>query len=147
MKAISYDFCDWVIKRIKANLEGQLPEELVLDERKGNLRQSIVKAVNKGIGACVVVGVGSIAPQGGYADDTQCEVAVNIAVMHNANLKQGFDSRLFAENLYSKFAGAEYEIPPSRAVNVKAGTLSTDEAQGGKMHMFIVSYLKTLKGV
>ena len=105
-----------------------------------------MKAVNKGIGACVVVGVGSIAPQGGYADDTQCEVTVNIAVMHNANMKPGFDSRLFAENLYSKFAGAEYEIPPSRAVNVRAGTLSTDEVQGGKMHMFIVSYLKTLKG-
>lgn len=146
MKAISYDFCDWVIRRIKANLEGQLPEELVLDERKGNLRQSIVKAVNKGIGACVVVGVGGIAPQGGFADDTQCEVTVNIAVLHNSTMKPAFDSRLFAENLYRKFAGAEYEQPPVLRANVKVGRFET---QGGdnKMHIFDVSYLKTLKGV
>lgn len=146
MNAISYDFCDWVIKRIKANLEGQLPEELVLDERKGNLGQSIVKAVNKGIGACVVVGVGDIAPQGGYADDTQCEVIVNVAVFHNSNMKPGFDSRLFAENLYRKFAGAEYEQPPVLRANVKAGRFET-QGEDKKMHLFYVSYLKTLKGV
>ena len=132
MKAISYDFCDWVIKRIKANLEGQLPEELVLDERKGNLGQSIVKAVNKGIGACVVVGVGGIAPQGGFADDTQCEVTVNIAVLHNSNMKPAFDS--------------EYEQPPVLRANVKAGRFET-QGEDKKMHIFEVSYLKTLKGV
>lgn len=146
MKAISYDFCDWVIKRINANLEGQLPEELVIDERKGNLRQNLMKAVNKGIGACVVVGVGEITPQGGFADDTQCEVTVNIAVFHNSNMRSAFDSRLFAENLYRKFAGAEYEQPPVLRANVKAGHFET-QGEDKKMHIFNVSFLKTLKGV
>lgn len=145
MKAISYSFCDWVLARIKQHLGGQMSEELVLDERKGDLAKSINKSVNSGLGACVVVGVGNITPQGSGADDTQCEVSVNIAVMHNSVLKPAFDSRLFAEHLYSKFAGAEYEIPPCRAVNVRAGTLST-EGNDKKMHMFTVSYLKTLKG-
>lgn len=145
MKGISYSFCDWVIERIKANLGEQLPAELVLDERKEDLAQSIKKAVNSGLAACVVVGVGNITPQGGRADDTQCEIEVNIAVLHNAKMKPSFDSRLFTEHLYSKFAGAEYEIPPFTAVNVRAGRLST-EGNDKKMHMFTVSYLKMLKG-
>lgn len=145
MKAISYSFCDWVIERIKSNLDGQLSAELILDERKGDLAQSISKAVNSGLAACVVVGVGNISPQGSRADDTLCEVEVNVAVLHNAKMKPGFDSRLFTEHLYSKFAGAEYEIPPCTAVNVRAGRLST-EGNDKKMHMFTVSYFKMLKG-
>lgn len=145
MRSISYNFCDWVIQRIKANLGGELSAELVIDERKGDLGQSITKAVNSGLAACVVVGVGNITPQGGRADDTQCEIEVNVAVLHNAKMKPSFDSRLFTEHLYSKFAGAEYELPPSASVNVRVGTLSTS-GDDKKMHMFTVSYLKLLKG-
>ena len=146
MKAISYDFCDWVIERIKRNLAEQLPEEVVLDERKSDLAQGISKAVNSSLAACVVVGVGSIVPQGRNADDTQCEVEVNIAVLHNAKMKPEFDSRLFTEHLYRKFAGAEYERPPRLCANVRCGKLDTN-GDDKKMHMFTVSYYKTLKGV
>lgn len=145
MEAISYDFCDWVLERIKSNLQGALAPELVLDERTGGLGQKIAKAVNKGIGACVVVGVGSITPQGSQADDTQCEVAVNVAVLHNGVLKPDFDSRLFAESLYRKFAGAEYERPPCLSANVRVGNFDT-QGEDKKMHIFTVSYLKILKG-
>jgi hypothetical protein len=64
MKAISYSFCDWVLARIKQHLGGQMSEELVLDERKGDLAKSINKSVNSGLGSCVVVGLGNITPQG-----------------------------------------------------------------------------------
>lgn len=146
MAAISYAFCDWVLERIKTNLSGKLSSDLVIDERAGGLGQKIAKAVNKGIGACVVVGVGDITPQGSGADDTQCEVAVNIGILHNSVLKTDFDSRLFAEELYRKFAGAEYERPPSMAVNVRAGQLTT-QGEDKKIHTFTVSYLRVLKGV
>lgn len=146
MKSISYDFCDWVLERIKANTNGIIATELVLDERKGDLGQSITKAVNHGLGACVVVGVGAINPQGSEADDTQCEIEVNIAVLHNAKLKPSFDSRLFAEHLFRLFAGAEFERPPCLSVNVRTGRLDTT-GEDKKMHMFTVSYKKTLKGV
>lgn len=145
MAAISYSFCDWVIERIRQNLGGVMPAELVLDERKGSIGQSIMKAVNKGLGACIVVGVGSINPLGNAPDDTQCEVQVNVAVLHNSNMKPDFDSREFAENLYRKFAGAEYEQPPCLVANVKVGRFDT-QGEDKKMHMFTVSYNKTLKG-
>ena len=146
MASISYAFCDWVLERIKANLNGQLSADLVLDERQGGLGQKIVKAVNQGIGACVVVGVGEITPQGNNADDTQCEISVNVGVLHNAALKKDFDSRLFTEELYRKFAGAEYEQSPFLSANVRVGRLDT-QGEDKKMHTFTVSHLKTLKGV
>ena len=147
MAAISYRFCDWVINRIKLNLGGKLPAELVLDEREGGLALKLKKAVNQGVGACVVVGVGDISPQGVNADDTQCEITVNVAIMHNSTLKPDFDSRLLAEELFTKFAGAEFEQPPCLSVNVRVDRLNSQGDDGKLMHTFSVSYLRTLKGV
>lgn len=147
MAAISYRFCDWVINRIKANIVGNLPAELVLDEREGGLALKLKKAVNQGLGACVVVGVGDISPQGENADNTQCEITVNVAIMHNSTLKPDFDSRLLAEELFTKFAGAEFEQPPFLSVNVRVDRLNSQGDDGKLMHTFSVSYLRTLKGV
>ena len=145
MNAISYDFCDWVIERIKQNLGGKLTADNVFDMRKRDLGQSIKLAVNKGLGACVVVELGGISPQGDRPDDTQLEIEVNVAVCHNAAMKSSsaFDSRAFAEGLYRVFAGASFEQLPGLPANVRVGPLSS-QGEDKMMHMFTVNLITTI---
>jgi hypothetical protein len=145
MNAISYDFCDWVIEQIKQNLGGKLTADNVFDMRKRDLGQSIKLAVNKGLGACVVVELGGISPQGDKPDDTQLEIEVNVAVCHNAAMKSSsaFDSRAFAENLYRVFAGASFQQRPGMPNNVRAGKL-TSQGEDKMLHMFNINLITTI---
>lgn len=145
MNAISYDFCDWVIERIKQNLGGKLTADNVFDMRKRDLGQSIKLAVNKGLGACVVVEPGGISPQGDRPDDTQLEIEVNVAVCHNASMKSSsaFDSRAFTENLYRLFAGASFQQLPGMPNNVRAGKL-TSQGEDKMIHMFNINLITTI---
>ena len=145
MNTISYDFCDWVIERIKQNLGGKLTADNVFDMRKRDLGQSIKLAVNKGLGACVVVDLGGISPQGNRPDDTQLEIEVNVAVCHNAAMKSSsaFDSRAFTENLYRQFAGASYEQEDDMSPNVRVGQLSS-QGEDKMLHMFTINLLTTI---
>lgn len=145
MATISYDFCDWVIERIKQNLGGKLSADNVFDMRKRDLGQSIRLAVNKGLGACVVVELGDLSPQGNRADDTQLEIEVNVTVCHNAAMKSSsaFDSRAFTENLYRQFAGASFQQLPGMPNNVRAGKL-TSQGEDKMLHMFNINLITTI---
>ena len=145
MNEISYDFCDWVIERIKQNLGGKLTADNVFDMRKRDLGQSIKLAVNKGLGACVVVELGGISPQGDRPDDTQLEIEVNVTVCHNAAMKSSsaFDSRAFAENLYRQFAGASFQQLAGMPNNVRAGKL-TSQGEDKMLHMFNINLITTI---
>lgn len=145
MATISYDFCDWVIERIKQNLGGKLTADNVFDMRKRDLGQSIRLAVNKGLGACVVVELGDLSPQGNRADDTQLEIEVNVTVCHNAAMKSSsaFDSRAFTENLYRQFAGVSYEQEDDMSPNVRVGQLSS-QGEDKMLHMFTINLLTTI---
>lgn len=145
MNLISYDFCDWVIEQIKQNLGGNLTADNVFDMRKRDLWQSIKLAVNKGLGACVVVELGGIYPQGDSPDDTQLEIEVNVTVCHNATMKSSsaFDSRAFTENLYRLFAGASFQQLPGMPNNVRAGNLSS-QGEDKILHMFNIKLITTI---
>jgi hypothetical protein len=145
MNTISYDFCDWVIERIKQNLGGKLTADNVFDMRKRDLGQSIKLAVNKGLGACVVVELGDLSPQGNRPDDTQLEIEVNVTVCHNAAMKSSsaFDSRAFTENLYRQFAGVSYEQEDDMSPNVRVGQLSS-QGEDKMLHMFTINLLTTI---
>lgn len=145
MAAISYDFCDWVIERIKANLGDKVEPGKVFDARKRDLGQSIRLAVNKGLGVCVVVDLGDIKPQGSRPDDTQLEVEVEVTVCHNATLKpsSAFDSRAFTEGLYRVFAGASFEQEEDMSPNVRVGPL-TSQGEDKLLHMFSINLLTTI---
>lgn len=145
MNAISYDFCDWVIERIKQNLGDKVEPSKVFDVRKRDLGQSIRLAVNKGLGVCVVVDLGDIKPQGSRPDDTQLEVEVEVAVCHNTALKpsSAFDSRAFTEGLYRVFAGASFEQLPGLPANVRVGPLSS-QGEDKMLHMFTVNLITTI---
>lgn len=145
MEAISYEFCDWVIERIKSNLGNVLAEDKVFDVRKRDLGQKISLAVNKGLGACVVVELGGLIPQGSRPDDTQLEIEVDVTVCHNATMKSSsvFDSRAFAETLYRVFAGTSYKQLPGMSNNVRVGKLTT-QGEDKLMHMFTVSLITTI---
>lgn len=145
MNAISYDFCDWVIERIKQNLGGKLTADNVFDMRKRDLGQSIKLAVNKGLGACVVVDLGGISPQGDRPDDTRLEIEVNVTVCHNAAMKSSsaFDSRAFTENLYRQFAGASFQQLAGMPNNVRAGKL-TSQGDDKLLHMFNINLITTI---
>lgn len=145
MNTISYDFCDWVIERIKQNLGGKLTADNVFDMRKRDLGQSIKLAVNKGLGACVVVELGGIYPQGDRPDDTQLEIEVNVTVCHNAAMKSSsaFDSRAFTENLYRQFAGASYKQEDDMSPDVRVGQLSS-QGEDKMLHMFTINLLTTI---
>lgn len=145
MSAVSYEFCDWVIERIKGACSGVLPADKVFDMRKRDLGQSIRKAVNQGLGVCVVVELGGIRPQGTRPDDTQVEVEVNVSVCHNAAMvsSREFDSRAFAENLYHLLAGRAFKQMPGLPNNVRAGSFST-QGEDKQIHSFSVNYITTL---
>ena len=145
MSAISYNFCDWVIERIKTNLGGKLTEDKVFDMRKRDLGQNIKLAVNKGLGTCVVVELGGISPQGNRPDDTQLEIEVNVTVCHNAAMKSSaeFDSRAFTENLYRQFAGASFQQLAGMPNNVRAGKL-TSQGEDKMLHMFNINLITTI---
>ena len=80
MSTVSYEFCDWVIDRITQNLVPGITSDKVFDVRKRALGQYIKIALNKGLGVCIVVELGSISPQGNAPDDTQVNVEVNVTV-------------------------------------------------------------------
>lgn len=143
--AISYDFCDWVVERIKANLGDQVSPDKVFDTRLRDLGQKIGMAVNKGLGCCVVVELGGITPQGNRPDDTQVEIAVEVAVCHNSSMKSSreFDSRAFTEELYRVFAGASFNQLPGLPNNVRAGKLET-QGEDKLIHSFTVNLITTI---
>lgn len=145
MVAVSYGFCDWVVERIKSNLDGQLSADKVFDTRKRDLGQSIAMAVNKGLGACVVVELGGISPNGDRPDDTQVEVEVNVAVCHNTSMKSSreFDSRAFAESLYRLFAGARFNVLDGMPNNVRAGRFDS-QGEDKLIHSFSIHYITTI---
>lgn len=142
---VSYDFCDWVLERIKSNLGGKLQPDKVFDLRKKDLGQKIKKAVNTGLGACVVVELGGIEPLGKLPDDTQVEVEVNVAVCHNTSLLPSgtFDSRAFTENLYRLFAGTKFRQLEAMPNNVRVGRLMS-QGEDKVIHSFTINYITIL---
>ena len=145
MSTISYEFCDWVIERIAQNLVPGITSDKVFDVRKRDLGQSIKIALNKGLGVCIVVELGSISPQGNAPDDTQVNIEVNVTVCHNALMKSSssFDSRAFAESLYHVFAGASYKQLPGMPNNVRTGQFAT-QGDDKMLHMFSINLLTTI---
>ena len=130
MSTISYEFCDWVIERIAQNLVPGITSDKVFDVRKRDLGQSIKIALNKGLGVCIVVELGSISPQGNAPDDTQVNIEVNggaslpALIARPAFWDEGKDTlvhvelrdtegNLLSENFYQywKDSELEYEKP------------------------------------
>lgn len=145
MGAISYEFCDWVVERVKQHLGGKLTADKVFDMRHRDLTQSIRASVNKGLGSCVVVELGGIVPQGNRADDSQVEVEVHVSVCHNATMQSSrqFDSRAFTENLYRAFAAQSFQQLPGMPNNVRVGQLTT-QGEDKLIHSFTVHYITTI---
>ena len=145
MSAISYEFCDWVVARVKQCLGGKLTADKVFDMRDRDLTQSIRASVNKGLGSCVVVELGGITPQGNRPDDTQVEIEVHVSVCHKASMQSSrqFDSRAFTENLYRAFAGQSFQQVPGMPNNVRVGQLAT-QGEDKLIHSFTVHYITTI---
>ncbi len=145
MKAISYEFLDWVRATVVGGAAGVLGPELVFDEREKGFAQHIQKSVNSGLGCCVVVSLADLRQVGSGPDDTQYRVEVYVSVLRNAGLAAEVDSVLLAEHLFRLFAGAAFEpMPCGLPVTVQAGSL-THQVNGLKfIHTFEVSYLTTI---
>lgn len=145
MKAISYEFLDWVRATVVEGAAGVLPPELVFDEREKGLAQHVQKSVNSGLGCCAVVSLANLRQEGSSPDDTQYRVEVNVAVLRNAGLAQEVDSVLLAEHLFRLFAGAAFKaLPSGLPVTVRAASL-VHQVNGTRLiHTFEVSYLTSI---
>lgn len=145
MKAISYEFLDWVRATVVGGAAGVLVPELVFDEREKGLAQHVQKSVNSGLGCCAVVSLANLRQEGSSPDDTMYRVEVNVAVLRNAGLAQEVDSVLLSEHLFRLFAGAAFKaLPCGLPVTVRAASL-VHQVTGLKfIHTFEVSYLTSI---
>lgn len=145
VKGISKEFCDWVKARLVEYSEGVLAPELIFDERQTDLGMAIKQAVNSKLGCCVVLRAPRITQADGNSpDDTRYTINLDVAVLHNAALSPQVDSVLLSEELFARFAGAEFMLPSFMPRNVRADNLS-HELQGTKWtHVFTTNYITIL---
>lgn len=144
MKGISGQFCDWARARLVEKSDGVLSEALIFDERRTDLSQAIMQAVNSKLGCCVAMRAPRLQQVGDRPDDTQYNVVLDIAILHNAALNPKLDSVLFSEHLFMSFAGELFATKPIFPVNVKADGLSHDLSGTKWVHTFSISYIETL---
>ena len=143
MIGISTAFCDWLKSRLVSLSNGVLTPELVYDERHTNLGTAIKKAVNGGLGCCVVMSTPSLRQSDGSSpDDTRYTVSVEVAIMHNAALSADIDSVLLSEHIFRELAATHFELRPEFPPNVRAESLTHTLNNTTKwLHQFTINYI------
>lgn len=142
MKGISGEFCDWLKERLVEYSSGVLTPELVYDERHVNLGQAIKKAVNSGLGCCVVMCTPNLRQaDGNNADDTRYSVNVEVAIMHNAALSSDIDSVKLSEHIFRQLAATHFALALEFPPNVRAESLSHTLNATKWLHQFTINYI------
>jgi hypothetical protein len=142
VKGISTAFCDWLKTRLVALSDGVLSNELVYDERHTNLGTAIKKAVNGGLGCCVVMSTPSLRQADGSSpDDTRYTVSVEVAIMHNAALSADIDSVLLSEHIFLELAATHFELRTEFPPNVRAESLTHTLNTTKWLHQFTINYI------
>lgn len=145
VKGISTAFCDWLKARLVEYSDGVLSAELVYDERHLDLGMAIRKAVNGGIGCCVVMSAPSLRQADGNSpDDTRYNVDVEVAIMHNAALSPNVDSVTLSESIFRRLAATHFELRTEFPPNVRADALNHTLNATKWLHQFTITYTLTI---